>query len=195
MTNHADTIRQLFEESIETKRRAMAMADAISESANQLIAALRAGNKVQICGNGGSAADAQHFAAELVGRFEREREALPAIALTTDSSMLTAWSNDYSFETVFSRQVAALGQPEDVLVGISTSGESPSVLRAMEEAGRRGMGRIALTGRSGGRLAAIPDVCALVVPAEQTSRIQEVHITIIHIWARLIEEALASTSP
>ena len=191
MTNHADKIRQLFEESIETKRRAIAMADAISESANQLIAALRAGNKVLICGNGGSAADAQHFAAELVGRFEREREPLPAIALTTDSSMLTAWSNDYGFETVFSRQVAALGQPKDVLVGISTSGESPSVLRAMEEAGRRGMARIALTGRSGGRLVAIPDVCALVVPAEQTSRIQEVHITIIHIWARLIEEALA----
>lgn len=190
MTSRTDQIRLLLEDSIEAKRRSLTVVDAIGASADLLIAALGAGRKALICGNGGSAADAQHFAAELVGRFERERGALPALALTTDSSILTAWSNDYGFDTVFARQVAALGRPGDVLVGISTSGNSPSVLRAMEEGKRSGLTLVALTGRGGGQLAAMPDVCSVVVPAEQTSRIQEVHITIIHIWARLIEEAL-----
>jgi phosphoheptose isomerase len=190
MTSRADQIRLMFEESIDAKRRSLTVVDAIDQSAELLIAALRSGHKVLICGNGGSAADAQHLAAELVGRFERERGALPALALTTDSSILTAWSNDYGFETVFARQVAALGKPGDVLVGISTSGNSPSVLRAIAEGTRLGLTLVGLTGRGGGKLAVMPGVCSVVVPAEQTSRIQEVHITIIHVWARLIEEAL-----
>jgi D-sedoheptulose 7-phosphate isomerase len=190
MTTRNDQIRALFQESIDAKRRSLAVVDAIAKSADLLITALQTGHKVLICGNGGSAADAQHLAAELVGRFERERGALPALALTTDSSILTAWSNDYGFDTVFARQIAALGRAGDVLVGISTSGNSPSVLRAMEEGQRLGLSLVALTGRGGGSLAAMPGVCAVVVPADQTSRVQEVHITVIHVWARLIEDAL-----
>jgi D-sedoheptulose 7-phosphate isomerase len=189
MTTRNDDIRALFEESIEVKRRSLGIVDAIAKSADLLITALKGGHKVLICGNGGSAADAQHLAAELVGRFERERRALPALALSTDSSILTAWSNDYGFDTVFARQVAALGKPCDLLVGISTSGNSPSVLRAMEEGERLGLRLVALTGRGGGRLAAMPGVCSVVVPSDQTSRIQEVHITIIHAWARLVDDA------
>jgi phosphoheptose isomerase len=163
----------------------------VSHSAGLLIGALKGGHKILVCGNGGSAADAQHMAAELVGRFERERAALPAVALTTDSSILTAWANDYGYDTVFARQVEALGQPGDALVGISTSGNSPSVLQALRVAQQRGLTCVALTGRAGGQLAALAGVCSLVVPAEETARIQEVHITVIHIWAKLIEEALS----
>ena len=184
-----DLIRSLFQESIEATQRSLALAEAVAESAGMLIDALQHGRKVLVCGNGGSAADAQHLAGELVGRFEKERAGLPCLALTTDTSILTAWSNDYSYETVFSRQVAALGSAGDVLVGISTSGNSPNVLRAMEAAGRNGLKRIALTGRGGGTLRGLSDVCQVVVPADQTSRIQEVHIIIIHIWCRLIEDA------
>lgn len=183
-----DRVRALLEESIETKRRSLDLAGQIAVSAATLIAALKSGHKILVCGNGGSAADAQHMAGELVGRFEREGRALPCIALTTDSSILTAWSNDYSYETVFARQVSALGSSGDVLVGITTSGNSPNVVRAMDEARSRGMSRIALTGRGGGRLSSFDDICHVVVPSNETSRIQEVHITIIHIWARLIED-------
>ncbi|MGH9387899.1 MAG: D-sedoheptulose-7-phosphate isomerase [Vicinamibacterales bacterium] len=185
-----DQIRAQFEEAIEVKRRSLSLIEAVGNTADLLITAVRAGHKVLVCGNGGSAADAQHFAAELVGRFERERAALPAVALTTDSSILTAWSNDYGYRTVFARQVMALGVPGDVLVGISTSGNSPSVICAMEEAHRRGLRLVALTGRGGGALAAMPGVCSVIVPADQVSRIQEVHITIIHIWVRLLEDAM-----
>lgn len=186
-----DQIRALFEEAIEIKQRSLALVDAVAATADVLISAIESGHKVLVCGNGGSAADAQHFAAELVGRFERPRAAIPALALTTDSSILTAWSNDCGYETVFARQVAALGASGDVLVGISTSGNSPSVTHAMEEGRRIGLRLIALTGRDGGQLAAMSDVHAVIVPADQTSRIQEVHITVIHIWTRLIEDALA----
>jgi D-sedoheptulose 7-phosphate isomerase len=191
MTNITDQVRALFEESIEAKRRSLSLIDAVSHSAGLLIDALRGGHKILICGNGGSAADAQHMAAELVGRFERERAALPAVALTTDSSILTAWANDCGYDTVFARQVEALGQPGDALVGISTSGNSPSVIQALRVAQQRGLTCVALTGRAGGKLAALAGVCSLVVPAEETARIQEVHITVIHIWAKLIEEALS----
>jgi DnaA initiator-associating protein len=184
-----DRIQSLIEASIETKRRSLSLTDAIAESGQALIDAFANGRRVLTCGNGGSAADAQHMAAELVGRFETERAALPCIALTTDTSMLTAWANDYGYETVFARQVAAIGQPGDVLVGITTSGKSPSILRAMEEAGRRDMLRIALTGRDGGDLAHLAGVRAIVVPSDRTARIQEVHLTIIHIWAALIDDA------
>jgi phosphoheptose isomerase len=183
-----DVIRAQFAESIAVKQEAVALTDAIAESAAILIGALRHGHKVLVCGNGGSAADAQHLAAELMGRFETERVGLPCVALTTDTSMLTAWSNDYGFETVFARQVRALGNEGDVLIGLSTSGNSPSILRAMEAAADRGLARISLTGRGGGALAAMKGICHLVVPSPHTSRIQEVHITIIHIWAKLIDE-------
>jgi D-sedoheptulose 7-phosphate isomerase len=190
MSTH-DQIRSLFEEAIETTRRSLGIVDEVARSAAVLIEALKAGRKILVCGNGGSAADAQHFAAELVGRFERQRRAIPAIALTTDSSILTAWSNDYAFESVFSRQVEALGSAGDVLIGISTSGSSPSILRAMEEGSRRGMHLVALTGRGGGELTGLKNVHAVIVPSDVTSRIQEVHIKIIHIWARLIEAEMA----
>ncbi|BCD60748.1 MULTISPECIES: D-sedoheptulose 7-phosphate isomerase [unclassified Nitratiruptor] len=152
------------------------------------IEALKNQKKIMLCGNGGSAADAQHIAAELVGRFKKERRSLPAIALSTDTSALTAIGNDYGFEQVFARQVEGLAQKGDVLIGISTSGESENVLRAMEEAKRRGCKTIGLLGKDGGR---IKDLCdaAIVVPSSQTPRIQEMHIMIGHILCSLIDES------
>ncbi|NBS96399.1 MAG: SIS domain-containing protein, partial [Betaproteobacteria bacterium] len=140
------------------------------------------GHRLLICGNGGSAADAQHLAAELIGRFERERPALPAIALTTDSSILTALSNDYRFDEVFSRQVRGLGGPGDLLLAISTSGNSVNILRAIEAAHEREMGVIALTGQGGGRIATQlrESDLLLAVPHTRTARIQEVHLLILH---------------
>jgi D-sedoheptulose 7-phosphate isomerase len=157
-----------------------------------MAAALKAGGKILACGNGGSAADAQHLAAELVGRFERERPELAAIALTTDSSILTAVANDYRFDEVFARQVRALGQAGDVLVAISTSGNSANVLAAVQAARERGIRVIALTGRGGGRIAALlgeQDV-HLCVPHERTMRIQEVHLLIVHCLCDGIDAAL-----
>ena len=150
---------------------------------------LRTGGKLLFMGNGGSAADAQHLAAEFVGRFVLERRALPAIALTTDSSILTAIGNDYGFDVVFSRQIEALGGPGDVVIGISTSGNSPNVLAAMKVAAARGLKTIGLAGRDGGRLAREVDV-ALVVPSGVTARIQECHITIGHLLCELVENEL-----
>ena len=183
-----DVIKALFEESIETKRRSMAIVGAVESSGRVLADCLKAGRKILVCGNGGSAGDSQHFAAELVGRFEAERRAWPCLALTTDTSILTAWSNDYAFDTVFARQVSAFGQPGDVLVGISTSGNSPNVLKAMEEAGRLGLERIALSGRGGGKLAQVAGVHQVIVPSDRTSMIQEVHISVIHAWSVMIDQ-------
>lgn len=158
--------------------------------AGELIAnTLKIGNKVLICGNGGSASDAQHFAAELVGRFEKERKALPAIALTTDTSILTALGNDYGYDTIFSRQVEGLGTTGDILVGISTSGNSKNVILAMETAKNNGIKSIGLLGRDGGALASKCDM-AVVVPHSVTARIQEAHIFIIHFWAAYVEKEL-----
>ncbi len=162
---------------------------AISAAADALRQALRAGRKVLVCGNGGSAADAQHFAAELVGRFTRERRAWPALALTTDTSALTAIGNDYGFDRVFARQVEAHGQPGDVLIGISTSGGSPNVLAAVEAARARGLVTIGLTGRDGGALGRAVDV-HLNVPSPSAARTQEVHITILHVLCDLVEQEL-----
>ena len=162
---------------------------AISAAADALRQALRAGRTVLVCGNGGSAADAQHFAAELVGRFTRERRAWPALALTTDSSALTAISNDYGFDRVFARQVEAHGRPGDVLIGISTSGGSPNVLAAVETARARGLVTIGLTGRDGGALGRAVDV-HLNVPSPSTARTQEVHITLLHVLCDLVEQEL-----
>jgi D-sedoheptulose 7-phosphate isomerase len=162
---------------------------AISAAADALRQALHAGRKVLVCGNGGSAADAQHVAAELVGRFTRERRAWPALALTTDTSALTAIGNDYGFDRVFARQVEAHGQPGDVLIGISTSGGSPNVLAAVETAKALGLVTIGLTGRDGGALGRAVDV-HLNVPSPSAARTQEVHITLLHVLCDLVEQEL-----
>ena len=162
---------------------------AISSAADALRQALGAGRKVLVCGNGGSAADAQHFASELVGRFTRERRAWPALALTTDASALTAVGNDYGFDRVFARQVEAHGQPGDLLIGISTSGGSPNVLAAVETARARGLVTMALTGRDGGALGRAVDI-HLNVPSPSTARTQEVHITLLHVLCDLVEREL-----
>lgn len=147
---------------------------------------LGAGNKVLLCGNGGSAADAQHIAAELVGRYEQERRSFPAISLTTDTSALTALSNDYGYEEVFARQVRGLAAGGDVLIAISTSGGSPNVIKAAKEAKAVGCKVIGLTGCSGEPLASHCDI-AIVVPSERTSRVQEAHITIGHLWCEMVD--------
>ncbi|WP_432820898.1 D-sedoheptulose 7-phosphate isomerase [Trichloromonas sp.] len=147
------------------------------------------GNKVLIMGNGGSAADAQHFAAELIGRFLMERRALPAVALSTDTSILTAVGNDYGFDEVFRRQVEALVCPGDVVVGISTSGNSENVYRALEAAREGGCSTVGLLGRDGGRIAPLVDI-ALTVPSSYTPYIQEAHVTIIHLVCDLVEQGL-----
>ena len=154
-----------------------------------MIAALRGGSKLLAFGNGGSAADAQHLAAELAGRFERERPALPALALTANTSDLTAIGNDYGFEQVFARLVEAHGRPGDVAIAISTSGNSENVLRGVDAARARGLRSIGLTGKGGGKLAARVDV-AVVVPSDVTARIQEAHATIVHVLCELVELAL-----
>ena len=166
--------------------------DATAEAALLLFNALANDGKILICGNGGSAADAQHFAAEMTGRFERERMELAAIALTTDTSALTAIGNDYGFEHVFSKQVRALGRSGDVLVGISTSGNSANVIEAIKGAHERDMNVIAFTGRDGGKIAAMlrdGDVL-LNVPYPRTARIQEVHIVLVHALCDAIDAML-----
>ena len=168
---------------------AATLAGEIEQAAQMIIHALGQDGKVAFCGNGGSAADAQHLASELVGRFQMERHPLPALALTTDSSILTSLSNDFGYLHVFSKQVEALLKPGDVLVALTTSGNSPNCLEAAKAARERDVRTIALTGAGGGAIADMVDLC-LTVPAEQTARIQETHITIGHVLCELIEEAL-----
>lgn len=160
--------------------------DHVLAQADDMAERLKRGCRILVCGNGGSAADAQHFAAELSGRYVKERRALAGIALTTDTSALTAIGNDYGFDQVFSRQVEALGRPGDVLVGISTSGNSPNVLRAVEVAKELGLHTIGLLGRDGGKLKQCCDD-ALVVPSTVTARIQELHLMIYHFWCEAID--------
>jgi len=155
-------------------------------AAQTIVAAIAAGRKLLVFGNGGSAADAQHLASELVGRFMRERPAMPAIALTTDASVLTSIANDYSFKQVFVRQLEALGQAGDVALGISTSGESANVEAALQVARGRGLKTIALTGRDGGRVGAAAEI-HVNVPDQNTARVQEVHRTLLHVICELIE--------
>ncbi len=161
---------------------AEALSKPIAEAVNAVMACVTSGGKVLACGNGGSAADAQHFSAEFVGRFERDRPELAAIALTTDTSIITAIANDYDFSVIFSRQVRALGQPGDVLLAISTSGNSGNVLAAIEAAHEREMVVIGLTGRGGGKMnQALRDTDVhICVPHERTARVQEVHILALH---------------
>ncbi len=180
LTQHAEVIKKVTETNI----------DDINKCANLLTETLQSGRKVLICGNGGSAADAQHIAAELVGRYEAERRALPAIALTTDTSALTALANDYDFERIFSRQVDALAVEGDCLIAISTSGTSPNIIAAVMTARNRGCKIVGMTGSNGKKLAGLSDGC-IVVPSDRTARIQEAHITIAHIWCEIIENSIA----
>lgn len=181
--NLEQRVKKHFSDSIETKQKAaQTMSEDIVRAINLMHQALASEKKILACGNGGSAADAQHFAAELVGRFERERRELPAIALSTDSSVLTAIANDYSYEVIFSKQVRALGHAGDVLLGISTSGNSANVIAAIEAAHLKGMSVIAFTGKDGGKIKNIlknTDV-HLCVPADRTARIQETHLLLLH---------------
>jgi len=179
----ASRIQQQFTDSAQTKQQAVAaMAGPIEAAVRAMVASLKAGGKVMACGNGGSAADSQHFAAELLNRFEMERPPLAAIALTTDTSTLTSIANDYRYEDVFAKQVRALGRKGDVLLAISTSGNSPNVIEAMHQAHALGITVVALTGKQGGRMTALlaPGDIHLCVPAQRTARIQEVHLLTIH---------------
>jgi D-sedoheptulose 7-phosphate isomerase len=193
MMDEVEHIRQTFAASIETKQQAaLVLAEPIVHAADMVIDALLTGHKVLSCGNGGSAGDAQHFSSEMLNRFERERPGLPAIALTTDTSTLTSIANDYSYDQVFSKQIKALGQSGDVLLAISTSGESANVMDAVIAAHERDMRAIALSGRDGGRMAQMlrEDDVEIRVPADSTARIQEVHLLIIHCLCDLIDRRL-----
>jgi len=186
-------VRSHFQDAIALKQRmSETLAPAIAQAGAALAEAFRRGNKVLACGNGGSAADCQHFAAEMVGRFERERPSLPAIALTVDSSALTAIGNDYGFDHVFSRQVLGLGSPGDILVAISTSGNSKNVIEAMKAAKSKGLAIIALTGRDGGAMAKMlgPEDHHLNVAHPRTMRIQEVHILALHCLCDVVDQVL-----
>lgn len=183
-----DMVVKQIEESMRLKESLQAEAKTLVAIADQLVQALRRGNKVLLFGNGGSAADAQHIACELSGRFSRDREPLPAIALTTNTSSLTAIANDYGYEAVFARQLRGLVKKGDIVIGISTSGSSANVLLAIEEANRRGAVTVALTGQ-GGKLKELAHY-VLPVPSTSTPRIQEAHITIGHIICHLVEEEL-----
>lgn len=180
-------ISSQIQESIDVKNN-IPLKD-VAEVAGMLVDAYRQRKKVLICGNGGSAADAQHMAAELVGRFKMERQALGAIALSTDTSILTAIGNDYGFDDIFSRQIEALTSSGDIVIGISTSGNSPNVLKGMVKAKEKWAVTIGLTGGDGGKLKDLADVC-IIVPSSNTPRIQEAHITIIHIICLLVEKTL-----
>ena len=185
-------VSRSIEASIATKRdllRSPATLSMIAKVSGLLVGALRQGGKVLLFGNGGSAADAQHIAAELVGRFAFDRPALPALALSVNSSCVTAIGNDWGFDQVFARQLEALALPGDVVVGISTSGNSANVLHAMSQAREMGLRRVALTGRTGGRLKNSVDHC-ICVPSDETPRIQECHILIGHIVSELVESEL-----
>ena len=180
-------VKNQINESIETKKKLLELSQDIEDAGKIIIDALQNGNKILICGNGGSAADSQHFAAELAGRFEKERKPLAGIALTTDSSNLTAIGNDYGFDTVFSRQISAIGRSGDVLVAISTSGNSKNILLAVENALSIGMKVVGLSGRDGGVMKNLP-IKNVIVSSQKTSRIQECHILIIHIWCGMVDE-------
>jgi D-sedoheptulose 7-phosphate isomerase len=186
-------MERYFKESIELHTaisRDEDMLNALRESVDLIVGCFKRGNKLLIAGNGGSAADAQHFAAEMVGKFLAERKALPALALTVDTSMLTAWSNDVSFDTVFARQLEAHGRPGDVFFGISTSGKSRNLIEALGTAKSLDMKTIGLLGKGGG---AMKDLCdlALVIPSDSVPRIQEVHEMFFHIICEEVERAMA----
>ena len=192
-----ERINQLFSDSIKTTQLAAETLPAVIASAGQkLVQALLADRKILTCGNGGSAGDAQHFSSELLNRFERERPSLPAIALTTDSSTLTSIANDYSYNEIFSKQIRALGQEGDILLAISTSGNSSNVIQAIQAAHDRSMSVVAMTGKDGGNMASLleTDDIEIRVHSRSTARIQEVHLLIIHSLCDYIDCALFGTN-
>lgn len=192
MSNN-ERVRKHFEESVLIKQASlMELGDTIVDAAQMMVDALLAQGKILSCGNGGSAADAQHFSSELINRFETERPSLPAIALTTDSSTLTSIANDYQYAEVFSKQILALGNEKDILLAISTSGNSPNVYKAIEAAHERDLRVIAFTGKDGGEIAGIlkPSDIELRVPSDRTAYIQEVHLMLIHCICDLIDHQL-----
>lgn len=194
MAKMKQLIQSHIDEHISTIERLRSIVPDIDALVTILGTALRKGHKILLAGNGGSAADAQQIAAELVGKFEKHRRALPALALTTDTSIMTAVGNDYGFEAIFSRQIEALGQSGDVFIAISTSGNSVNILRAVEAATSQGMTTIGLLGKSGGTLRDLVDH-PLIVPSDNTARIQEAHILIGHILCQIIEESLFPLEP
>ena len=184
--------REFLEESIETKQKLLddKYLNQIIKAGEVILEAVKNGNKILTCGNGGSAADAQHFAAELLIRYNKERPSVPAIALSSDASAVTAASNDYGYEYVFSRQVEGLGKPGDILIGITTSGNSKNVHKAFETAKERGLKTICLNGKTGGTMNELELDSTLIIPSNTTARIQESHINIIHIWCELIDHII-----
>lgn len=190
MTNR---IGQLFQDSIDTKLQAMeVLPESIASAASMMTSCMTNGNKIMSCGNGGSAADAQHFSSEMLNRFEMERPALPAIALTTDTSTITSIANDYSYEEIFSKQIKALGQSGDILLAISTSGNSGNVEKAVKTAKERGIHIVALLGGDGGSITRLLDEqdAEIRAPSNSTARIQEVHLLTIHCLCDLIDRNL-----
>jgi D-sedoheptulose 7-phosphate isomerase len=186
---HAEFVAQLLAETARLHEASVPTAGPAAAAVDAMLKTLRGGGRILACGNGGSATDAQHFAGELVGRFERERKAMAAIALTADTSILTALANDYDYRLVFARQVEALGRPGDVVLGISTSGGSPNVLAAFESAKAGGMTTVAMTGRDGGAVGRAADI-HINVATPSTARAQEVHRTLLHAICALIEREL-----
>ena len=188
-----ERVQQLFVDSIETKQRSAEMLpEQVVTAGETMVEALLNGGKVMSCGNGGSAGDAQHFSSEMLNRFERERPSLPAIALSTDTPTITSIANDYSYNEVFAKQIRALGQSKDVLLAISTSGNSGNVVQAIQAAHDRGIKVVALTGRDGGDMARLltADDVEVRVPSDSTARIQEVHLLVIHSLCDLIDRHL-----
>ena len=184
-----DEIERILKETAALHEALLGCTEAIEHAARLITEALAAGRSLYVMGNGGSAADAQHIAAELVGRFEKERRPLPCLALTTDTSVLTAVANDYGVEEVFVKQVQAFAREGDVVMGISTSGNAANVIRGLQEARCRGAATVGLTGRTGGEMPSLCDAI-ICVPADRTARIQEAHQTIIHIICHLVESQL-----
>ncbi len=192
MTSVNETIAKEFEAHLQTIQAVMgSMETSLEEASNLIVETLKCGNKVLLCGNGGSAADAQHIAAELTGRYKSERRGLPAIALTTDTSALTAISNDYGYAKVFDRQVEALANKGDLLIGISTSGNSANIISALNTAKALGCGTLGLTGRDGGKMNELCDV-NLVVPSDDTPRIQEMHILFGHTLCQIVDDTFSN---
>ena len=192
---NAKHVRQQLLESADLKRKVAedpVLTAQVARMAQIVFDALKAGRRIYLCGNGGSAADSQHLAAEFIGRFQKERAAWPAEALSTNTSILTALGNDYSFDIVFSRQVEAMVQSGDVLIGLTTSGNSPNIIKAVEAARAKGAKTLGLAGRDGGALKKACDEC-FVVPAQATCRIQEVHIAVGHVICDLVESAMTSS--
>jgi len=185
----ADVVARTLAEAARLHADAQSAVAPTAAAAESMVAALRRGGKILVCGNGGSASDAQHFAAELVGRFERERRAIASVALTTDTSILTAIANDYAYTRVFARQIEALGRAGDLLLAISTSGGSASILEALATAKAGGITTVALTGRDGGPAGALADI-HINVPSPSTARVQEVHRTLLHAMCEIVEREL-----